>query len=114
MNWAWTTSLDQLLRSPNLSMWLPIAAAGFFGFILLITLLPAQKSVANVALAVITLLSIGIAIATIRGLGPAGRSVSAETRSPQPVSAALPVLSCIDDLAGEAVLTACEKPLFGS
>jgi hypothetical protein len=28
--------------------------------------------------------------------------------------AALPALSCIDDLAGEAVLTACEKSLFGS
>jgi hypothetical protein len=28
--------------------------------------------------------------------------------------AALPALSCIDDLAGEAVLTACEKALFGS
>jgi hypothetical protein len=28
--------------------------------------------------------------------------------------AALPALSCIDDLAGETVLTACEKALFGS
>ena len=28
--------------------------------------------------------------------------------------AALPQLSCIDDLAGEAVLNACEKTLFGS
>jgi hypothetical protein len=30
------------------------------------------------------------------------------------MSAALPALSCIDDLAGETVLTACEKVLFGS
>ena len=30
------------------------------------------------------------------------------------VSAALPQLSCIDDLAGDAVLNACEKTLFGS
>ena len=30
------------------------------------------------------------------------------------VSVALPALSCIDDLAGETVLTACEKSLFGS
>jgi hypothetical protein len=28
--------------------------------------------------------------------------------------AALPALSCVDDMAGEAVLTACEKALFGS
>src|SRR5258705_6514257 len=30
------------------------------------------------------------------------------------MSAALPALSCIDDLAGETVLAACEKALFGS
>jgi hypothetical protein len=36
------------------------------------------------------------------------------SRSPQPTLAALPALACIDDLAGEAVLTACEKALFGS
>ena len=32
---------------------------------------------------------------------------------PRPMIAALPALSCIDDLAGETVLTACEKALFG-
>jgi hypothetical protein len=114
MNWAWTTSLDQLWRSPNLPMWLPLAAAGFFGFIFLIILLRAQKSVANGALAVITLLSIGVAVATVRGLGPDGRGTSGETRSSQQASAALPALSCIDELAGETVLAACEKALFGS
>jgi hypothetical protein len=114
MNWAWTTSLDQLWRSPNLPMWLPLAAAGFFGFILLITLLRAQKSVANSALAVITLLSIGVAVAAMRGLGPDGRGTSGETRSSQQASAALPALSCIDELAGETALAACEKVLFGS
>jgi hypothetical protein len=30
------------------------------------------------------------------------------------VSAALPALSCIDDIAGDIVLAACEKALFGS
>jgi hypothetical protein len=30
------------------------------------------------------------------------------------MTAALPALSCIDELAGETVLTACEKSLFGS
>jgi hypothetical protein len=32
----------------------------------------------------------------------------------QRTSAALPALSCIDDLAGDVVLAACEKTLFGS
>ena len=70
MNWAWASSLDQIWRSPAFPMWLTLAAAGFFGIIVLITLLRAEKSVANGALTVITLLAIGIAVAaTIRGFG---------------------------------------------
>jgi hypothetical protein len=115
MNWAWTTSLDQLWRSPTFPMGLTLAAAAFFGIILLITLLRAEKSVANGALTVITLLAIGIAAVTaMRGFGLGDRGASGETRSTQQTSAVLPALSCIDDLAGETVLTACEKALFGS
>ena len=115
MNWTWATSLDQLWRSPTFPMWLTLAAAGFFGIIVLVTLLRAEKSVANGALTVITLLAIGVAVAaTIRGFGPDGQPASVETRQLQPRVAALPALSCIDDLAGETVLTACEKALFGS
>jgi hypothetical protein len=115
MNWAWATSLDHLWRSPAFPMWLTLAAAGFFAIIVLITLLRAEKSVANGALTVITLVAVGIAVAaTIRGFGPANRGAPGEGRSSAPVIAALPALSCIDDLAGEAVLTACEKALFGS
>src|ERR1700736_6080202 len=115
MNWAWATSLDQLWHSPAFAMWLTLAAAGFFGIILLITLLRAERSVANGTLTVITLLAIAVAgAATCRGFGPVVQSASGETRSPQPMSVALPALSCIDDLAGDTVLTACEKGLFGS
>jgi hypothetical protein len=96
-------------------MWLTLAAAGFFGIIVLITLLRAEKSVANGALTVITLLAIGVAVAaTLRGFGPGSGVASAETRTVAQVGAALPQLSCIDDLAGDAVLNACEKTLFGS
>src|ERR1700716_3342553 len=100
MNWAWTTSLDQLWRSSTFPMWLTLAAAGFFGIIVLITLLRAEKSVANGALTVITLLAIGVAsAATIRGFGPGGSASGEETMSPPPpMTAALPALSCIDDL----------------
>jgi len=116
MNWAWASSLDHLWRSPAFPMWLTLAAAGFFGMIVLVTLLRAEKSVANGALTVITLLTVGIAVAaTIRGYGPASRGGLGETRSaPQMSAAALPALSCIDDLAGDIVLSACEKALFGS
>jgi hypothetical protein len=115
MNWAWTTSLDQLWRSPAFPMWLTLAAAGFFGIIVLVTLVRAEKSVANGALTVITLLAVGIAVAAmIRGFGPGGSAVSTETPAPQTANATLPALSCIDDLAGETVMTACEKVVFGS
>jgi hypothetical protein len=116
MNWAWASSLDQIWRSPAFPMWLTLAAAGFFGIIVLITLLRADKSVANGALTVISLLAIGIAWATtIRGSGPAAEAdAAAQPQSPVQVTAALPALSCVDDLAGETVSAACEKTLFGS
>ena len=78
MNWAWPSSLDEIWRSPTFPMWLTLAAAGFFGIIVLITLLRAEKSVANGALTVITLLAIGVAVAaTIRGFGPDGQGTPA-------------------------------------
>jgi hypothetical protein len=96
-------------------MWLTLAAAGFFGIIVLITLLRAEKSVANGALTVITLVAIGTAVAaTVRGYGPDSRAASSEPPSSRQAGIALPALSCIDDLAGETVLTACEKALFGA
>jgi hypothetical protein len=114
MNWDWLSSLDQIWRSPSFPMWLTIATAGFFALIVLVMVLRAEKSVANAMLAVITLLAIGVTgAATLRGFGPDVRTASVEPKSPSP-TAALPALSCIDDLAGETVLTACEKALFGS
>jgi hypothetical protein len=111
----WTSSLDQIWRSATFPMWLTLAAAGFFGVILLITLLRAEKSVANGALTVITLLAIAVAAAaTIRGFDFGNRLASADTQSARPVVAAPAALACIDDLAGDAVLNACEKVLFGS
>jgi hypothetical protein len=116
MNLAWASSIDQFWRAPSLPMWVTLAAAAGFAVILLITLMRAEKSVANGALTVITLLAIGIAVAaTIRGFGPEG---GVAFRDDQPAIqapiATLPALSCIDELAGETVLTSCEKTLFGS
>jgi hypothetical protein len=116
MNWAWAASLDQLWRSPIFPMWLTLAVTGFFGICVLITLLRAEKSIANVALTVITLLALGMTAAeTVRGFSPARPGLSAGTAPAlQRTSTALPALSCIDDLAGDVVLAACEKTLFGS
>jgi hypothetical protein len=115
MSSAWPASLDDIWRLPAFPMWLTLAAAGFFGILLLITLLRAEKSVANGALTVITLLAVGIAVAaTIRGYWPLSRNMREESRSLQQVDATSPSMSCADDLAGDVVLTACEKVLFGS
>jgi hypothetical protein len=96
-------------------MWLTMVAAGFFAIILLLTLVRAEKSVANGALTVITLLAIGVAVAaTIRTFGPDGGGASRDAAPSPQINVALPALSCIDDLAGENVETACEKVLFGS
>jgi hypothetical protein len=50
----------------------------------------------------------------IRGYGPLGRNMPDEVRSIAPATAALPAVSCADDLAGDTVETACEKVLFAS
>src|SRR6478752_6838155 len=118
MNWAWANLLDQLWRSQTFPMWLTLAAAGFFVLILLITLLRAEKSVANGALTVITLLAVGLVVAaTIRGYGPLARTATASVdRHPAVMAAttALPALACVDDIAGDAVAAACEKAVFAS
>ena len=114
MNWASANTLDQMWRSPAFPMWLTVVAAGFFAVIALITLLRAEKSVANGALTIITLLAVGVALAaTTRGFG-SGDSGATDSRFPSAATPSLPALACVDDLAGDAVLTACEKAVFGS
>jgi hypothetical protein len=114
MNWAWASSLDHIWLSPSFPMWLTLAAAGFFAILMLITMIRAEKSVANGALTVITLLAVGVAVAaTIRDFGWPGTPSGSSVQAP-PSMAATPAMSCIDDLAGETVLTACEKALFAS
>ena len=115
MNWAWASSLDQLWRSPALPMWVTLAAGVFFALILLVTLFRAERSVANGALTVITLLAIGIAVAaTVRSSDGAGSGSGDARASLAAPAASLPALSCLDGLAGDAVEGACEKALFAS
>ena len=115
MSWDWAAPLDQIWRSPNLPLYLTLATGGFVGIIVLITLLRSERSVANGVLALVTLLAIGVAGAvTFRGGGSAGAVQSSEVRPVQTAAAPLPQLSCIDEMAGDAVLAACEKVLFGS
>src|SRR3954451_19838620 len=100
MNWAWPSSLDEIWRAPTFPMWLTLAAAGFFALILLITLLRAERSVANGALTVITPPPIGMAVAATLGrFATDGASAPRGAPPLQTVTASSPALSCIDDLA---------------
>ncbi len=115
MNWDWAAPLDLIWNSPNLPLYLTLAAGVFVGIIVLITLLRSERSVANGVLALVTLLAIGVAgVVTFRGVGSAVPVHSSEARPVQTAVAPLPQLSCIDELAGDVVLAACEKVLFGS
>ncbi|MGJ5179536.1 hypothetical protein ACQR16_15210 [Bradyrhizobium oligotrophicum] len=96
-------------------MWLTVAAAGFFALIVLITLLRAEKSVANGALTVITLLAVGIAVASMmRSQDPSQRAAGGDPAVTASIGSSPPALACVDDLAGDLVLSNCEKGLFGS
>lgn len=114
MNRAWATSIENLWHSPNLPMWLTIAAAGFFAVVLLVTLFRAERSVANGALTVITLLAIGIAVTSMMRASSTVRGQSGDLKSSGQGAASLPALACLDGLAGESVEAACEKALFAS
>ncbi len=115
MNWAWVTSLDQVWRSPAFPMWLTLAGAVFFAFIVFLTLIRAEKSVANGVLTIITLLAIGVAAAVALRTFEADGSRSLDSKnSIARFNVAMPALSCIDGLAGEIIESACEKALFGT
>jgi hypothetical protein len=116
MNPTWASSLENVWHSPNFPMWLTLIAAGFFAVIFIVTVFRADRSLANGALTVITLLAIGIAVtAMMRASSSVGTATptSALPTAGQ-LASSLPALSCLDGLAGESVETACEKALFAS
>lgn len=114
MNWEWASSLEQIWQSPTLPMWLTLGTAAFFGLVFVVTLLRAERSVANGALVVMTLMAIAVAVAGImRNPGQSATESSGKIAA-VPSTPMFSALACVDDMAGETVLTACEKVLFGS
>lgn len=96
-------------------MWLTIIAAAFFAVILIVTMMRAEKSAANGALIVITLLAVGIAaIAMMRSASVGSANDAGRSRLSLQPTTGLPALSCLDGLAGENVESACEKAVFAS
>jgi hypothetical protein len=74
---------------------------GLFAIVLLVTLFRAERSVANGALTVITLLAIGIAVTTM--LRGSGGGASVDLKSAAVSAPSLAALACLDGLAGESV-----------
>lgn len=98
-------------------MWATLVAAAFSAIVVLIVLIRADKTMANGALAVIALLSIGIASTfAVRAFSTSLRPVELATDARPVVQqvASVPALACLDGLAGESVEAACEKAVFGS
>lgn len=110
MTWDWN-STDQLWRAGSLPSWVLLALAGLIGLVLLVTLLRVERTFANGLLAALTLAALAIALAS-------QFRTAERTTSDRPagftLSAFVPALACVDDMAGETALTACEKVLFGA
>lgn len=106
----WDRSLEQLAHSATFPAWVAVCSAALFALVFLLSLVRADRTIANASLAALTFA--GLAIAAAIGLR-SGVDVAPE-RVTAPSIAGLPALACIDDLAGETALAACEKVLFSA
>ncbi|MCL2714793.1 MAG: hypothetical protein FWD68_09495 [Alphaproteobacteria bacterium] len=113
-------------------LWM-LAVGSFASFLMLAFLIKASRTIANYALTGISLAAIGVAAVLVLGTSAGGSRMASDppdpprpaitaalTPVPPPPAAvvatvpALPALSCLDEIAGETVLAACEKAVFRS
>lgn len=93
--------------------WVAMSVIGLGLLLVLAAMLRADRTIANVTLALITLAAFTVALtATLRPPDPGVATASRGEAGPTAMS--LPALACVDDLAGDAVLTVCERALFAS
>lgn len=111
MNGALLERLEALWVSPALATWAMIAVAAVVAVIFVVILRKADRTLANGALVVITLLSLGVAAASLMRDKPAGTVAVA---APAGAGVGQAALACLDGLAGDRVETVCERALFAS
>jgi hypothetical protein len=92
-------------------MWTMVAAAVIVAMVLFVIVIKADRSLANGALAIITLLALGVASAAMMRDKPAATAAAPAVPG---VAVGQSALACLDGLAGERVETVCEKALFAS
>lgn len=104
--------IEALWASPALGTWVMLAAATVIALVLFVIVLKADRSLANGALAIITLLALGVASAALMRDRTPALAPAAVLPAAAPVGQG--ALACLDGLAGERVESACEKALFAS
>lgn len=114
MDTQWLTMATGILGGIGWKVW---AAGGavLLALILMIALMRAERSFANVVLALVSLCALGLGAASAMmspGLQLAGQG--AAPASEAPAQAAEPAMACLDGLAGDKVEAACEPALFAS
>lgn len=113
MSGALLERIEALWASPALGMWAMLAAAVVVALVMLVLVLKADRTLANGALAVITLLALGVAAAALMRERPVAAVASAGAAAAGSVVGQA-ALACLDGLAGERVESVCEKALFAS
>ena len=122
MDWSWANTIEQALRGSGVPLW------GWLAFLLVLVtvltiVLRADKTVANVALALVSLAAVaGFVFATHPGGDASSNRFGASASGQEQGAGAVPVttapshpaLACLDGLAGETVERACEARLFGA
>ncbi len=111
MSGALLERIEAMWASPALGMWAMVAAAVIVAIVLFVIVLKADRSLANGALAIITLLALGVASAALMRDKPAATAAASAVPG---MAVGQSALACLDGLAGERVETVCEKALFAS
>lgn len=104
---------NQLTNAATFPAWVAVIAVAVFGTLFIAAMLRADRTPANAALAALTF--VGLAVLAAIGLRSGPDPQPDRSERVTPVSfAGVPALACIDDMAGEATLAACENALFNA
>jgi hypothetical protein len=115
MMWNWASQIDQILQSSVAFVLLVAGGAVLLAIIVIVALARAERAVANVVLAIVTMGALAGSVALFgHGQGSSSRIEIDAGKSAGVVPAHVTPLACLDGLAGELVESACERALFGS
>lgn len=113
MDMQWLASVETALGMVGWKMWAG-AGAILVALIILIALMRAERTAANIVLAIVALFATGVGIA-VAALGPGAIATAPRVATAESAATpSSPVLACLDGLAGDVVEAACERALFAT